>query len=248
MGWIYIFFCLVDYKVYIGKWSGRRIEYRRNKHINGYGNQHLYRAIQKHGWKNFIFDVLHENIPKEKLNDLERKEIARFNCNSCRPGGWGYNKTDGGEGTIGFVQSAEHRQKISDALKGESNPNYGKPAWNKGKPGQSHSVGARQKISDALKGESNPNYGKPRSAEARRKQSIAMKGKNVGKRRSAKTRQKLSKANRHPEYERARVFFYIDLANVPIKEKRKKLFAEFTDVAKVTLYKWAKDWQTELAT
>lgn len=248
MGYIYIFFCLVDYKVYIGKWSGRHIEYRRNKHISGHGNQHLYRAIQKHGWENFIFDTLHENVPKEELNDLERKEIARFNCNSCCPGGWGYNKTDGGEGTIGFVQSAEHRQKISDALKGENNPMFGKPAWNKGKQGKSHTTQTRQKISDAQRGEKNHNYGKSPSVESRRKQSRSMRGKNVGKSRSAKTRQKISKAHRHPEYERARVFFYIDLANLPIKQKRKKLFAEFTDVAKVTLYKWAKDWQAELAT
>lgn len=225
MGWIYIFFCLVDYKVYIGKWSGRRIEYRRNKHINGHGNQHLYRAIQKHGWENFIFDVLHENVPKEKLNDLEREEIARFNCNSCRPGGWGYNKTDGGEGTVGFVQSAEHRQKLSKALKGENNPMFGKPGWNKGKPGNSHSVEARQKISDALKGESNPNYGKPRSAESRRKQSIAM---------------------RHPEYERARVFFFIDLANMSIREKRKQLCTEFQDVSERTIRNWTSNWQAEL--
>ena len=54
MGWIYILVNTINGKVYIGKWTGKRIEHRRDQHKRGQGNQHLYRAIQKYGWENFI--------------------------------------------------------------------------------------------------------------------------------------------------------------------------------------------------
>ena len=174
MGWIYIFVNLINFKVYIGKWSGKRVEKRRHQHKRGGGNRHLYRAIQKYGWDNFIFDTLHENVPKEMLNHLEMKEIARFDCNKCR-GGWGYNETDGGDGLVGYIPSKETRQKMSDALKG-------KPL----------SVEHRQKLSKAKKGENHPNYGKSLPTETRSKISEG----NKGKKPSLEVRQKLSEAHK----------------------------------------------------
>ena len=219
MGCIYIFFCLVDYKVYIGKCSGKRVKYRRNEHKRGEGNQLLFRAIQKHGWENFIFDTLHENVPKEMLNDLEMKEIARFHCNKSQ-GGWGYNLTDGGEGVAGHKQSLETRQKKSMTTRGRT-------AWNKGKVGKSPSAQTREKISKTLKarnsGQVSHNKGKTLSEEHRQKISKTKKGKKAH--------------NRHPEYERARWFFFLDLANLSIKEKRQRLYHAFKglNIAKRTL-------------
>ena len=73
-----------------------------------------------------------------------------------------HNRTDGGEGTSGFIHSEESKRKIGEGRKGENNPNYGKTA----------SEETRKKMSDAHK---NP------PEETRRKMSESGKGKNKGK-------------------------------------------------------------------
>ena len=132
MGWIYIFFNLINHKVYIGKWQGKRVETRRDEHKKGRGSPLLYADIIEYGWENFIFDTLHENVPIEMLDYLERKEIARFDCNECA-GGWGYNQTKGGGGVT--VHTPEAIQKMLEAQRkrvtdgthhflGENNPSH----------------------------------------------------------------------------------------------------------------------------
>ena len=281
MGCIYIFVCLVNFKVYIGQYKGKIPEKRRDDHIRGKGNIPLYNAIRKYGWEYFVFTILYENVPYDQLSDLERKEIARYNCNKNR-GGWGYNLTDGGEGTLGWKHSSETLQKKSDQMSGENNPFFGKTL----------STEHRQKISDSLSGKNNPNFGKTASTETRQKQSDAKKGKPTwnkkgssrpeirgennpmygrtgensphwGKPLSISHRQKISNTkkgkknpmygrpapNRSPEYERVKWFFFIELANLPIKEKRKRLYQEFEGIVKTRrLYEWTKRWQTELET
>ena len=112
MGWIYIFVNILNGKVYIGKWCGSKVETRRDQHKQGHGSQHLHNAIQRYGWDNFIFDTLHY-APKEQLADLEKQEIARFDCNSNQ-GGWGYNKTNGGDGFDSETVGKMSRQRVAD--------------------------------------------------------------------------------------------------------------------------------------
>jgi len=76
--------------------------------------------------------------------------------------------------------SPEHRRKLSEANRGEKNPNYGKKA----------SLESRRKNSEAHKGEKNHFYGKHHTSEARKKMSEAVKGKKC----SPETRQKMSEA------------------------------------------------------
>lgn len=64
--------------------------------------------------------------------------------------------------------SEETRHKRSEAMKGENNPNFGKPKSEEWK----------QKRSESMKGENNPNFGKHPSKETRKKRSESMKGKN----------------------------------------------------------------------
>ena len=78
--------------------------------------------------------------------------------------------------------SAEHRKKLSEALSGENHPMYGKH----------HSAKTLQKMSEAHSGEKNPLFGKHHSAETRRKMSAAKKGKH----KSAEHRKKLSEAKK----------------------------------------------------
>lgn len=80
-------------------------------------------------------------IERDLISFLGRKDLGNGDL---------YNLTDGGEGFIGYVRTEEHRRKISESLKGENNPNYGKTL------SEEH----RQKISESLKGENNPNYGR----------------------------------------------------------------------------------------
>lgn len=91
------------------------------------------------------------------------------------------NATGGGEGNIGWIPSEETRRRMSEANKGEKNPNYGKI----------RSEEHKRKIGEG-------NKGKTMSAESRRKMSEAKKGKTLSK----ETRLKLSKmwqGENHPQ-------------------------------------------------
>ena len=217
MGSIYKITNTVNGKSYIGKSKHDAEKTRINKHLNGKGNQVLKDAVAKYSKDVFTYEILHDGIIPEFLDMLEREEIAKHN--TVAPNG--YNLTDGGEGGSHCEETC---QKISDALKGENHPMYGKPAWNRGNPWPEETcqkisnalkgkkLGTRseehcQKLSDALKGEKNPmygrtgekspNYGKPCTEETRQKLSDALKGEknpNYGKPLPEETRQKLSDA------------------------------------------------------
>ena len=106
------------------------------------------------------------------------------------------NRTDGGEGSSGAIVSEETRRKKSEAIKGESNPFYGK----------SHSEETRRILSEVKRGESNPFYGKSHSEETRRILSEVKRGESnpfYGKSHSEETIKLLSEANKgknHPFY------------------------------------------------
>ena len=70
----------------------------------------------------------------------------------------------------GKRHTEESRKKISESLKGENNPMYGRTGENNPFYGKTHSKESRKKISEAKKG-------KQLSEEHRRKLSEAMKGK-----------------------------------------------------------------------
>ena len=95
----------------------------------------------------------------------------------------------------GKTLSEGHRQKISAATRGENNPRYGQPGWNRGK---STPEETRRKISEAKKGKPSPLKGRKRppfSEEHRRKLSKASKGKKRGPH-SEEAKRKMSEANK----------------------------------------------------
>ena len=199
MGCIYIIINLLNWKIYIGKWEGKNVKNRWDQHKRGNrSNQHLYRSIEKYGIAHFYFGVLHENVPKEFLGDLEKQEIARYNCNSCR-GGWGYNLTDGGDGVFGWKASTEQRRKNSEAKKGKTLSEEHRRGISEGMKGKTLSEEHRRNLSEALQGEKHPNYGKSLSVEHRRKISEALTGDkhpNYGKVIPDETRHKQSEAQK----------------------------------------------------
>jgi len=97
--------------------------------------------------------------------------------------------TSTGFSVYGITRSEEHKRKLSEAKKGENNPNYGK----------SPSKETLKKRSEKLSGKNNPNYGKSASEETRRKMSEAKKGENnlnYGKPLSEEHKRKLSEAHK----------------------------------------------------
>ena len=142
----------------------------------------------------------HENGDKLVLNDdLNTRERAWIT--SGREQGWNLtNHTDGGDGCLGLVHSAETRSKISEAKKNPSSE-------------------TRAALSAARKRQANPMLGRQQTVESRAKISAAKVGyrhtestiakisrANTGKKRTLETRAKLSAASMGNKSNRGKVF------------------------------------------
>lgn len=205
MGCIYMWTNKINSKRYIGK-THRNVDKRRREHINGDGNKSLKSDINKYGVNNFNFEILHDGILDFLLNDYEIEAIKKYDCispngyNLTSGGGTGRHTQDTldklSKVLKGKKRSAETRYRISqskkgekhywfgkknpkhsEAMRGENNPNYGKPLSNehkqnisKANKGRKHSKEIRNKMSESRKG-------KKHSIETKRKISQSHKGK-----------------------------------------------------------------------
>lgn len=70
------------------------------------------RALRKYGWDNFERIRLVDDVPEDKLPELEKKYIKLHN--SKNPA-FGYNLTEGGEGMSGYEFTTEQRQAMSQS-------------------------------------------------------------------------------------------------------------------------------------
>lgn len=166
----------VNGKRYIG--SSANIQCRRRQHLSRlrralHSNPHLQRAFDKYGEDAFIFELLAQVAP---VNLIEEEQHF---LDTMQPE---YNMMPVAGTRLGCHLSLETRRKMSEARKGERNPNYGKPL----------SEATRRKLSEALSGERSPNYGKHHSAEWRRKIGEAQRGRIF----SEEHRRKLAEAAR----------------------------------------------------
>jgi hypothetical protein len=71
----------------------------------------LYRAFDKYGIKNFEYEILHDNVPLDKLNELEDEYILKYN--TLAPNG--YNLRINGANGQSHTLSGETRKKFSEA-------------------------------------------------------------------------------------------------------------------------------------
>lgn len=180
---IYIIRNNINGNVYIGqavdiyeRWKEHVSLLRRGKHVNN----HLQRAWNKYGEDNFEFNIV-EECDENVLNDREIYWVAEYDSYYN-----GYNQTLGGGGVRGFKHDEETKQIISESLKGENAPWYGKQ----------RSEETKVKIGQASKDrwsnpENHPMYGKHHTEESKEKMSESHKGKTL----TDEHKKKLSKAN-----------------------------------------------------
>lgn len=210
---VYTIYChlnKINGKRYIGM-SMFSMEKRWDEHVylalNNKYNFIFYKAIRKYGAGDDIWEhkILELCSSEKEAKDAEIKWIKQFNTNINNESGYGYNMTDGGEGTSGRPQTEESKSKISKTRKdlglarGEKNPMFGKRGENSpiyrdknGFYGKIHSEESKKRMSNANKGNqfalgairseetkrklSEANKGKIQSEEQRKKQSVFMTG------------------------------------------------------------------------
>ena len=139
---------------------------KKNIHFNDY----LQHAFNKYGEENFVFEIL-LICDIENLTYYEQLLVDNFNPEYnirriCVNSNVGVKRTElqnkrNSETHKGKRLSEETKIKISIAVKGENNPNFGN-FW---------SDEQKKSLSEKNKGENAPNYGKTFSEETRRKMS-----------------------------------------------------------------------------
>ena len=126
-----------------------------------YDLHHRLEISENKSRKDLIVENLYYDRPPKELVFLEHGEHSRLHNANL---------------------SAETRQKMSESLKGDKNPMFGKhlSAETRQKLSEAHknmSAETRKKMSDAQKGEKSYMYGKHLSVETRQKMSESLKGK-----------------------------------------------------------------------
>lgn len=82
----------------------------------GYKKQPFYRAIKKYGWDNFEHIIIKDNLPEACAKTLEKILIYKYNTRNPK---YGYNATDGGDGTCGIIFTQERKDKIRNKCIGK---------------------------------------------------------------------------------------------------------------------------------
>jgi group I intron endonuclease len=112
-------------KLYFGITS--KAPNKRWQNGTGYDSKHqpvVYNAIKKYGWENIKHIIMVDNISYSEACEKEQALIKKYKTNCKRYGNdYGYNMTDGGEGTLGHKVSKETKLKMSKARTGKTGKN-----------------------------------------------------------------------------------------------------------------------------
>lgn len=169
-GIIYGYTNLESGKMYIGQTLYPERRWKQHRYCKNTTGWHI---DYQNNPEKYEYSVIEYDVPEDKLDEREIFWISFFYSYNN-----GYNLTKGGNSTRGYKYSDEVKHKISESVKGENHPMYGKH----------HSEEWRQKMSERMKGENNPMYGanhkgeknpmygKKHSEESRKKMSDTFKG------------------------------------------------------------------------
>ena len=119
-GVVYLIWNMVNGRRYVGQ-TVQTLETRFKGHANCKTTA-IGKAIRKYGVKNFRYGVIKSCASKEEMDYWEKYFIVALHSKTP----YGYNCTDGGEGTVGVERSPETRAKLSAAKTGVLNHRYGK--------------------------------------------------------------------------------------------------------------------------
>lgn len=143
---------LINNKIYIGK-TVNKFSKRKSQHkysaFKANSNTYFHKAIRKHGWDNFEWEI----IDKANDNDeLCEKEIYWINFYNSTNNNLGYNLTGGGEGVVGFTFSDESIERMRVAQLGKKRTKEHRKSISEGLIGREVSEETRDKISEAQRG------------------------------------------------------------------------------------------------
>lgn len=216
-------------KRYIGITS--RDPHIRWKNGLGYGDTIVGRAIEKYGWDNVKKNKIKHKFTVDEAKEKEKQLIKKYKTLDRN---YGYNMTEGGDGSYGYKHTKESKLKMSKNhynVTGENNPFYHKHHSEETKQrlrelnkGKTIPENVRRKM--GMKGKNHPLYGKHHSEESKIKMSEAQKGPkshNWGKKFSEETRKKMSESIKKSWENRDRVFS--DETRRKMSESRKKYYA-----------------------
>lgn len=157
---IYCFENILDGKRYVGK--SIDLHRRISDHLNDLKRNSdksilLQRAWNKYGQENFKIFII-EECEEELLDKTEIFYIKEWNTKTPK----GYNLTDGGEGSSGYIHTEESKRKIGDSQRGEKNAWFGKllPEYIREKMIKNHAD---------FSGENHPFWGKHHTEESKNK-------------------------------------------------------------------------------
>jgi len=180
---VYLLTNVINGKQYVGKTVGK-LAARWNRHkydsCNRIRDTLLGRAVRKYGAKNFVPSVLANADTEVELAQLEQDFIYAYQSNHRQ---FGYNLTDGGEGSTGFQHSDETKQLLRKQKTGSKNVGFGKPissvlraaivAANKARV---WTAAMRKNRGDSQRGAKNHRFGVSVSEETRHRASEAKLG------------------------------------------------------------------------
>jgi len=120
---IYRVINLINNKVYIGFdsiWPRRKAQHKSTaKYCTG-TNIAFYNAIKKHGWDNFIWDIIYQSTDGNYTkNFMEPYFITEYNSFVYATNSNGYNMTTGGEGTLGHKKPQKSIDSFKEKMKGK---------------------------------------------------------------------------------------------------------------------------------
>lgn len=120
----------INNKVYIGI-TTKTLEHRKSIHKKDSKtkNTYFYKAIRKHGFDNFKWEVIDTAQSIEELHEKEIAYIKQYESFDNKEKG--YNTTSGG-GSLYKITESERKAR-SERAKGKNNPMYGVPSPMKGK-------------------------------------------------------------------------------------------------------------------
>lgn len=144
-------------KVYIGYTNNFKIRQTNHKNSSKLGKSVFHKAIKKHGYENFDWQIIYQSKEKEHTKKVmeeyfinEYNSMLPFGYNTCKGGGGGIvtdktmqrmihnnpmkkirtNKGSFKKGQKPLI-TKERNEKIRQSKLGKNNPNYGKKGcWN----------------------------------------------------------------------------------------------------------------------